>query len=204
MENSKEEKEITNEDYKQLCVHAFDILRGALKISDEEPIFPEKFRGTEYPLFVTWLKGKEKNLRGCIGTFSKDSLEKNLPLYSFIAAFKDSRFPPISSKEVKDLSVGVSLLVNFEDAENSKDWQVGKHGITIDFKTGGKEFHATFLPEVAGDRDWDHETTLEHLVQKAGYYGELSEIINEIKCQRYQSVKANLTYEEYEKIKEKK
>jgi len=72
-------------------------------------------------------------LRGCIGTFTSSALEKNLPKYVLIAALNDSRFSPISLKEVPDLQVGVSLLVNFEPASHPLDWEVGKHGIEIDF-----------------------------------------------------------------------
>jgi len=50
----------------------------------------------------------------------------------------DTRFSPISAKEVPDLQVGVSLLVNFESAENPLDWEVGKHGIEIDFVAKSK------------------------------------------------------------------
>lgn len=53
-------------------------------------------------------------LRGCIGTFKADKLGETLQQYSLIAAFKDSRFPPISSKEVPHLSVEISLLSSFE------------------------------------------------------------------------------------------
>lgn len=159
----------TDNDYKQLPLFCFDIILSVLKdMSLEKVTFPENFKNKDYPVFVTWTTGKEKDLRGCIGTFNQDSLEKNLIQYSYYAAFKDTRFPPISIKEVKSLNCGVSLLVNFEEAQHALDWEVGKHGITIDFSHNGRKHHGTFLPEVAGDRDWDHKTTLKHLVHKAG------------------------------------
>ena len=49
------------------------------------------------------------------------------------------------------MNVGVSLLVNFEKGKKYNEWEVGKHGIIIDFEEGGEEFNATFLPEVAGE-----------------------------------------------------
>ena len=43
----------------------------------------------------------------------------------------------------------------------------------------------------------DKKTTLEHLIQKAGFYGDLEEVEKEIKLRRYQSIKLFMTYEEY-------
>ncbi len=91
------------------------------------------FKKKAFPLFVTWTTGPEKDLRGCIGTFTSSALENNLPKYALIAALNDSRFNPVSLKEVPNLQVGVSLLVNFEPASHPLDWEVGKHGIEIDF-----------------------------------------------------------------------
>jgi uncharacterized protein (TIGR00296 family) len=157
-------------DYKELPIFCFDLLLTVLKDKDTKSVpFPEAFKGTQYPVFITWTKGKSKDLRGCIGTFTEADLETNMIQYSYYAAFKDSRFPPIKINEVKELNCGVSLLVDFEDAKDPYDWEVGKHGITIDFKgNGGKNHHGTFLPEVAGERNWDKDTTLEHLIQKTG------------------------------------
>ena len=43
----------------------------------------------------------------------------------------------------------VSLLVEFEDAQDYLSWTIGKHGIRIHFKENGRERSAVFLPEVA-------------------------------------------------------
>lgn len=48
---------------------------------------------------MTWnIIGDE--LRGCIGTFSHEKIEKMLPQYALISAFEDSRFEPISLNEL--------------------------------------------------------------------------------------------------------
>ena len=120
-------------DLKLLCVYAFDTLISALtneKIITEIPL---SLKSKEFPLFVTWTTGPSKKLRGCIGTFQSDNLEQNLKYFSLTAAFKDSRFSPISSKEIKNLNVGISLLTNFEKAKDPYDWEIGKHGIEIRF-----------------------------------------------------------------------
>ena len=63
---------------KQLCKYCFNILTYVLKNDDKEkePEFPKEFIGKSYPLFVTWTTGEEKELRGCIGTFASEKLEK--------------------------------------------------------------------------------------------------------------------------------
>ena len=196
----------SNLDYSLLCKYCFQVLESILtkeNIENIEPIpFPEKFKGKSYPLFVTWTTGKEKELRGCIGTFVKDDLEKNLMRYTFISAFKDRRFPPISLGELKNLNCEVSLLVEFEKAKNPEDWVVGTHGIDIDFCDNyGKKYSATFLPEVAEDEKWDQKTTLQFLIRKAGYKGSLESIYDNIEVTRYQSIKKTISYDEYIKMK---
>lgn len=207
MEGTPINTEIINftlEDYRQLCIFAFDVLIVTLKKLDQSKLkFPEIFKQQNYPLFVTWSTGKEKNLRGCIGTFSTGELQTNLLLYSYYAAFKDSRFKPIKVSEIPHLHCGVSLLVDFEEAKDAYDWEVGLHGITIDFTSSYKTHHATFLPEVSKDRSWDKRTTLKHLVQKAGYYGKLEDVVDKIKLTRYQSIKVGITHDEYKCHKEK-
>ena len=193
----------SNFDYKQLCYYCFGILEHILnsKKHPNEPEFPNDFKGRSYPLFVTWTTGPSKDLRGCIGTFQSEKLEKNLKRYAVISAFKDDRFDPISIDELPTLNVGVSLLTEFEECKNASDWEVGKHGIEIDFDVNGREYGATFLPEVAEEENWDQKTTLKYLIRKAGYNGKLETIYDKIHTRRYQSIKCNVTYDEYKKSK---
>ena len=67
------------------------------------------------------------------GTFSPAPINSLLGKYALISAFQDSRFNPISKGEVEKLSVDVSLLVNFETGKDAYDWEIGKHGIIIEF-----------------------------------------------------------------------
>ena len=189
--------------YAYLCKYCFQVLEAILSDGDFDKIsFPEEFKGKSYPLFVTWTTGKEKELRGCVGTFEKDNLEKNLIRYTFISAFKDSRFNPISKDEVKNLNCEVSLLVQFEKAKSPIDWVVGTHGIDIDFKDQkGNSYSATFLPEVAEEEGWDQKTTLQFLIRKAGYRGSLESVFDNIEVTRYQSIKKTISYDEYQKMK---
>ncbi|VDM29470.1 unnamed protein product [Toxocara canis] len=104
------------------------------------------------PLFVTWKKGYERRLRGCIGTFSNLVLHKGLHEYAIISAFKDSRFDPITLHEVEHLHCAVSILINFEKARDYRDWVVGIHGIRIEFQDNHHYRDAVYLPEVASEQ----------------------------------------------------
>ena len=106
---------------------------------------------------MTWTKGKDDDLRGCIGTFAAQRLSKILGKYALISALQDDRFEPVQLQEVKNLNVGVSLLVNFTPIEDPLAWQVGKHGIEIEFTApqASRTFSGTFLPEVALEQKWD-------------------------------------------------
>ena len=51
------------------------------------PEYPKDLPDMKYALFVTWTKGKQEDLRGCIGTFSQDAkLSKVLPSYALISS----------------------------------------------------------------------------------------------------------------------
>ena len=49
----------------------------------------------------------------------------------------------------------------------------------------------------------DKKTTLQHLILKAGYVGDLEDVVDKIETIRYQSVKLFMSYEEYCKFKKK-
>ena len=163
---------------------------------------PAHFDTILSPLFVTW--NKEGDLRGCIGTFNEDGkLGETLAQYSLIAAVRDTRFDPISASELPSLSCEISLLSNFEEIQDALDWQIGTHGIEIEFKANmaNREiFRGTFLPSVAPDQGWKTQTeTLEHLCRKAGYRGGFESVRNNFtKIRRYQSVKFGMSFAEYE------
>lgn len=74
-------------------------------------------------------------------------------LFFIPSAFKDSRFPPIGRDEFPKLQCAVSILRHFEDGSDYLDWQVGVHGIRIEFlNERGSKRTATYLPEVAPEQ----------------------------------------------------
>lgn len=76
-----------------------------------------------------------------------------LLLHVFLSAMKDTRFNPVSREELPRLKVSVSILCHFEDGIDFLDWDIGTHGIRIEFFTErGSKKTATYLPEVASEQ----------------------------------------------------
>lgn len=70
-----------------------------------------------------------------------------------LSACNDTRFSPITSDELTKLHVSVSLLRHFEDGVDYRDWEIGVHGIRIEFTNEkGNKRTATYLPEVASEQ----------------------------------------------------
>ena len=188
----------------ELCVHCFDSALAHLNERVAAPtvsiVSPEKF-----PLFITWKKRTSAlaapRLRGCIGTFTAKPLSVSLSEYAVISAFRDHRFAAVHAAEVPFLSVSVSLLVNFTPCSRPDDWIIGTHGITIDFTDRGQTYSGTYLPEVAAEQRWTHDTTLTELLAKCGWSGvgsaAESDVKRRLRVVRYESVKATMTHDEY-------
>lgn len=157
---------------------------------------PEK-----HPLFVTWntiTKHSEKRLRGCIGTFEAQPLDKGLRSYALTSAFDDTRFPPVAARELPSLSCAVTLLTDFEPAADHLDWELGTHGLRLSFMYHGRKHGATYLPDVAREQEWTKEETLISLMRKAGWNGRKEDWEKvDLAVVRYQGKKVALEYEEW-------
>ncbi|CAG8667916.1 22267_t:CDS:2 [Dentiscutata erythropus] len=180
------------------CVFCFDIL--VAHFEGREHLEPE-FENEQYPLFVTWnsVHQGQARLRGCIGNFDALPLHTGLKEYAITSAIHDKRFSPITARELSHLTCGVSLLTNFEDAEDYLDWEIGVHGIWIEFVDDyNRRRTATYLPEVAEEQGWTKEETIDSLLRKSGYNGRITDRIrNRVALTRYQSAKFVITYDEY-------
>lgn len=113
--------------------------------------------------FVT-LK-KRGLLRGCIGF-----LMPSMPLYqtviqaSIYAACKDQRFIPLSSEELNDIEIEISVLSPLQKIDDPQLVEVGKHGLLI--SKGDKS--GLLLPQVPVENRWSRKTFLEQTCLKAG------------------------------------
>lgn len=175
----------------------FDVLYCQLHQLD--PPKAPNFSNEAFPLFVTWTIGKDMRLRGCIGTFNAMHLHAGLREYATTSAFKDSRFNPITQDELPRLHVSVSILRHFEDGIDYLDWEVGVHGIRIEFHNEkGNKRTATYLPSVAMEQGWDQIQTIDSLLHKGGFKGLVTpDIRRSLKLTRYQSEEVTVSYQDY-------
>ncbi|KZZ94228.1 ammecr1 family protein [Moelleriella libera RCEF 2490] len=166
------------------------------------------------PLFVTWntlpppssSAAADPSLRGCIGTFEAQPLETGVPEYALIAALHDTRFRPVTARELPALQVAVTLLTDFEPVADKYDWEIGTHGIKISFgdpQQQQRRYGATYLPDVAAEQGWTQDEALYSLVRKAGWGGPRAAWKElELAVTRYQGKKTTLDYAEYRKWKD--
>lgn len=187
-----------------MCLFCFEVLDCELNNMDGPGSPP--FTNDAYPLFVTWKTGRDKRLRGCIGTFSAMHLHSGLREYALTSALKDSRFAPINRDELPKLSVSVSILQNFEEANGHLDWTLGVHGIRIEFQNErGCKRTATYLPQVATEQGWDQIQTIDSLLRKGGYRAIITpETRKNIKLTRYRSQEIQMNYKEYREVIERR
>ena len=80
-----------------MIYYCFDVLHTHLhKGAAVEHAPRPQFVDNEFPLFVTWYIGRDKRLRGCIGTFQPLPLHDGLKEYAITSALRDTRFNPIN------------------------------------------------------------------------------------------------------------
>ncbi|CAI5736440.1 unnamed protein product [Peronospora destructor] len=186
-----------------MVVYCFDTLQSHFN-DDVEPT-PFFDVQQKYPLFVTWEIEEHDgiHLRGCIGTLAPTRLH-NLRGFTFKSALHDRRFDPIGPQELQRLHCSVSLLIDYQDAKSYDDWEIGTHGIIIEFSDmRGKEYSATYLPQVAREQNWTHAETVTSLMRKAGYHRSVTEaMLQTISVTRYRSSIHKLTYQQYLSVKQ--
>jgi AmmeMemoRadiSam system protein A len=122
-------------------------------------------------VFVTLKEGSDPStglrtsLRGCIGHTRADQ-----PLYQVVqqmavaAATGDPRFPPLTTEELSNITVEISVLSPFRRVMDVEQVQVGTHGLMI-FQDGRQ---GLLLPQVPVEQGWGREEFLENLCLKAG------------------------------------
>jgi len=189
----------------EMCCYCFESLIS--HFDTNSPVSPPTFDNDQFPLFVSWHKEnsskfskKEFVLRGCKGTFAPQYIHDGLQEFSLISALKDTRFSPMTFDEIPRLECSVSLLFEFEKADHVHDWEVGIHGITLDFKdpSNGKSRNATYLPQVMPEQGWTKDEALKSLYSKAGFNGAVTkELYQSTKLTRYKSSETKLSYKEF-------
>ncbi|KAJ7970592.1 AMMECR1 family [Quillaja saponaria] len=185
---------------REMVVYCFDTLVAHYN-SEEAP--PAAFDDGLHPLFVTWKKivnGGDPRLRGCIGTLEARNLISGFKDYALTSALRDRRFSPIQAKELPLLECTVSVLTDYETANHYLDWEVGKHGVIIEFTDPDYNTRrsATYLPDVAANEGWTKIEAIDSLMRKAGYNGVITEALRKrIQMTRYQSTLFTMHYSDY-------
>jgi len=131
------------------------------EVPDHKPERPELHQ--ESGAFVSLHCGDE--LRGCIGLIKPAG-----PLYQTVqqcavsAASEDYRFDRVSSEELPDIRIEISVLSPMERTKDTSEIAVGKHGLYV---VRGQR-RGLLLPQVATEWGWDREAFLAQTCQKAG------------------------------------
>ena len=136
---------------KEMVAYCFDTLVAYYL---DGPLPSPAFHEGQHPLFVTWkiLVDGELLLRGCIGTLEPTDLFEGMKDLALASALRDDRFPAIEATEIPYLECAVSALVDYQPAGSYLDWEIGKHGIEIEFIDAQNiRRHATFFPKVAAE-----------------------------------------------------
>lgn len=113
----------------------------------------------------------DERLRGCIGALEPSRpLVRDVAANAFAAAFRDPRFPPVTTFDFPDLSIHVSVLSPVEalevqsEADLMEQLRPGIDGLI--FEEGGRR--GTFLPAVWRSLP-DARDFLAQLKAKAGF-----------------------------------
>ena len=156
--------ELDKSEQKELLQIARNTLEAYINHGKTPHFEPKSSRLSERRgVFVT-LKKKD-TLRGCIGY-----IRPVQPLYQAVtemaisASTKDHRFPPVSAKELKEISIEITVLSPLRLIDRVEEIEVGKYGLYI--SKGG--FSGLLLPQVATEYGWNRQEFLEHTCQKAG------------------------------------
>ena len=114
--------------------------------------------------FVTLRRRADDGLRGCVGLVRADR-----PLVDVVAdvavsaALRDSRFDPVTAKELPSLRVEISVLGPTFHVR-PEEVILGEMGLLI--RATGRQ--GLLLPQVPLEQGWDRDTFLERTCLKAG------------------------------------
>jgi AmmeMemoRadiSam system protein B/AmmeMemoRadiSam system protein A len=113
--------------------------------------------------FVTL--NKQGRLRGCIGyTAAVQPLYQTVSECAISAAVRDTRFPPVTSAELDELEIEISVLTPLRKLESIDEIVVGRDGLMM---TLGNR-RGLLLPQVATDYGWTRTEFLQQTCRKAG------------------------------------
>lgn len=106
------------------------------------------------------------HLRGCMGLLDPQLTRATAVHQAAVsAALHDPRFPAVTTAELADLAIEVSILAAPIPLRRLEDLELGRHGIIV--QRGGRR--GLFLPQVATDHHMSREAFLSRCcAEKAG------------------------------------
>ena len=120
-------------------------------------------------VFVTL--NKPDGLRGCIGfPMPEKKLSHAIIEGAIAAATEDPRFPPVTAKELNDITFEVTVLTPPIEIDVSDPMEyltkikVGRDGLIVKHSF----YSGLLLPQVPGEYGWSVEEFLQHTCHKAG------------------------------------
>jgi uncharacterized protein len=143
------------------------IARSALTLGVADKPPPHDFPNEEFlhqpsGAFVTL--HRRNRLRGCVGQLpGRDSLAAVVAHCARAAALDDSRFDPVTSAELTEIDIEVSVLSALQDV-TLEAIEPGKHGLIV---SRGMQ-RGVLLPQVATQFHWQPQRFLEETCVKAG------------------------------------
>ncbi len=108
---------------------------------------------------------RQRDLRGCIGHVeATDPIGQVIVRCAVAACSADPRFPPVTTAELPQIDIELSLLGPLEPVTEIEEIEVGRHGLVVEM-----HWHrGLLLPQVAIEWRWDRETFLGQTCVKAG------------------------------------
>ncbi len=105
-------------------------------------------------------------LRGCLGTLqNREGLAAEVVRCAADSATEDPRFPPVSTGELPELALEISVLGPLESIEaQPENVTIGVHGLVAEQGV----HRGLLLPQVATEWGWDAERFLGQTCVKAG------------------------------------
>ena len=154
---SQQDKQILRQIARQTIAAALEDQKPSSP-APSSPVLQEK-RGA----FVTL--HRRGQLRGCIGLIEPiRPLAEAIQEMALAAAFRDPRFPPLTTEEFPEVDIEISVLTPLRQVQKIEEIEVGKHGLYI--KNG--PYAGLLLPQVATEYRWDRHTFLRETCRKAG------------------------------------
>lgn len=149
--------------YVQLAHDAIKTYLEEEELPDKSTI-PLEIQTKRAGCFVS-LHSQDGKLRGCIGTIypTYKNLSGEIMANAIAASQHDTRFTPVSLKELEDIDINVDILSSPEQIFSEKDLDIKKYGVIVQASDGRD---GVLLPDIKGIKSIKEQITIAR--EKAG------------------------------------